>query len=293
MEDRYFGLLKKKDAFMKTMQASIKLCKSKEGEISDEALMLVEVFKQFYLNYPLKNQSTSVTSCLIDDEDFFSLQEEAIKSFHRSGNYSNKKRSNSMSNEDSISEGVKSVDSGLGNAATKPYAHTEIQSHEDFGSSGGFEYDKKSTSSLQLAGKGNLDSLGSSSVKDVEFPHKRKTKAIHLACGSETIITLIPAPYLLSKIIVRNYSGKHAWLVTEHRVLDYNCLNYVDYNDKAAVYKNMLNLKGEQNIKKEKEEIKEKFVLNNDEELKKANESDALSRILSLFSKHCSDGKIV
>eukprot|EP00831_Metopus_contortus_P048550 TRINITY_DN39674_c0_g1_i2.p3 TRINITY_DN39674_c0_g1~~TRINITY_DN39674_c0_g1_i2.p3 ORF type:complete len:127 (-),score=29.73 TRINITY_DN39674_c0_g1_i2:56-436(-) len=56
-------------------------------------------------------------------------------------------------------------------------------------------------------------------------------------------------PYLSSRIIIRDLIGKHAWLITEHRVLDYNCIDTIDYNDQAAVYKNLLNLKGDQKLK--------------------------------------------
>eukprot|EP00831_Metopus_contortus_P074955 TRINITY_DN68545_c0_g1_i1.p1 TRINITY_DN68545_c0_g1~~TRINITY_DN68545_c0_g1_i1.p1 ORF type:complete len:169 (-),score=50.92 TRINITY_DN68545_c0_g1_i1:89-595(-) len=107
--------------------------------------------------------------------------------------------------------------------------------------------------------------------------------------------------------------------VTEHRVLDYNCIDTIDYNDKAVMFKNLLNLKGDQKLKdliKENKGIPEpskpseedknvqetlleyevtdsKEDSNLEEELKKVEETDALARVLNLFSKHCSDATIL
>jgi len=141
------------------------------------------------------------------------------------------------------------------------------------------------------------------------------SKSIHLAYEDNTIINIIGSSYLSSKIIIRDIAGKHGWLITEHRVLDYNCLNTIDYNDKAIIYRNVLEIKGDKKFKdittakktviglvKEEEKelelkIKEalkspneedliKFNNTYNEQLKKLKDNDTLIKALSLLHEH-------
>eukprot|EP00826_Nyctotherus_ovalis_P059532 TRINITY_DN8288_c0_g1_i16.p1 TRINITY_DN8288_c0_g1~~TRINITY_DN8288_c0_g1_i16.p1 ORF type:complete len:179 (+),score=20.37 TRINITY_DN8288_c0_g1_i16:73-609(+) len=71
---------------------------------------------------------------------------------------------------------------------------------------------------------------------------------ISLGLGHHTIVTIVKSPYSSSKIIIRNLTGVHAWLLKEHRVLDYSCLNDIGYSDKTALYRNMVVLGNHQKI---------------------------------------------
>lgn len=75
------------------------------------------------------------------------------------------------------------------------------------------------------------------------------SKSVHLAYKEDAIISVVESPYLSSRIIVRDVTGRHAWLVTQHRALEYDCLENTDYNDAASVYKNALEIKGDQKLK--------------------------------------------
>lgn len=337
MEDRYCALIKRKETFVKIVEAAMKISKTGVGEVRDEALMLVEYIKEYYMNYPLRNQSTTVTGSLFDELEFYSLQESTIKSFHRSFKPSSRRRSISHLIEDTKISAAKKSYSNISQTPLIPH----VSSHEDLeamiaeeSSSGRFyEMLKKASPMVAQYITGTPETteksktpdsakhVPTSSIKDAEYHAMWKAKTTHFAYGTEAIISIIQSPYLTSRIIVRDLTGKHGWLITEHRVLDYNCIDTIDYNDKAAVFKNVLNLKGDQKLKdmitenkglpenpKEKEEEEKKELASKleqefkvaaedpakiEEELKKVEEKDTLARVLNLFSKHCSDAKIV
>ena len=65
---------------------------------------------------------------------------------------------------------------------------------------------------------------------------------IYIKYGKSTIISIIPSTYLTGKIIIRDLLGKHAWLISQHRVLDYNTLKTINHNDKSAIKNYQLKL---------------------------------------------------
>ena len=113
---------------------------------------------------------------------------------------------------------------------------------------GAVEKDDRTTPTSAAGETPQKTALAASNARDAEYQSFFKSKTIHLAIGNQAILSIIDAPYLSSKIIVRDLVGKHGWLITEHRVLDYNFLENIDYNDKAAMYKNVLNFEGRYQI---------------------------------------------
>eukprot|EP00831_Metopus_contortus_P072044 TRINITY_DN65792_c0_g1_i1.p1 TRINITY_DN65792_c0_g1~~TRINITY_DN65792_c0_g1_i1.p1 ORF type:complete len:168 (+),score=42.99 TRINITY_DN65792_c0_g1_i1:89-592(+) len=111
------------------------------------------------------------------------------------------------------------------------------------------QYLTGSTDPIEIKKSESPSKSTTTNPRDAEYHAAWKAKTIHFAFGNEAIISIIQSPYLSSRIIIRDLIGKHGWLITEHRVLDYNCIDTIDYNDKAAVYKNLLNLKGDQKLK--------------------------------------------
>ncbi len=351
MEDRYCAFIKKKETFSEILTSAILVSESKVEESRDEALMLVEYIKEYYMNYPLRNQSTMVTSSLFDELEFYSLQENTIKSFHRSFKPAARRRSVShLATEGGLSS-LKKTHSGEAQLQPLPRSssHEDLESHshkEESGSArlyemlkvgspmvaqyitGAPEKDERLKTTEKLPPQGSL-SASASALKEAEYHSLWKAKTVHLGYGKEAVISIIQSPYLTSRIIVRDLTGKHAWLITEHRVLDYNCVDTIDYNDKAAVYKNVLNLKGDQKLKdlitenkcvpagvsspgKLKEEKKDvpasppALVLTDtpskpetkdpakaQEELKRIEETDTFTRVMNLLTKHCKDAEMV
>ena len=72
IEDRYQAFIFNKLTFITTVDAvKIFLIESSSSELQDEANMLMEFIKEYYLNYPLRNQSTAVTGSVYLDEGEF------------------------------------------------------------------------------------------------------------------------------------------------------------------------------------------------------------------------------
>ncbi len=344
MEDRYGALTRTKDIFFKIIDSATRLTKSAAPETRDEALMLLEFIKEYYMNYPLRGQTSAVTNSLFDELEFYSLQDRTLKNFQRHAVKAPRRRSASHSGDDSgagllkkiTAEAVPAGSTGIHRVPSREELESNGKHSEDSGSARLYEMLKKAspmvtqylTSSttfsnppekdekMKLAGEAANMTLGE--LREAEDYAKWKANVIHLGVGTEAIISVIQSPYLSSRIIVRDLTGKHAWLITEHRVLDYNCMDTIDYNDKAAMYKNAVNLKGDVKLKeiitegkviaeKSAEEKKGELALKLEQELKsppedpakveqelqKIQETDTLTRILSLLSKHCSDIQLV
>ena len=163
-------------------------------------------------------------------------------------------------------------------------------------------------------GKTSIDK----NFEKLDFNVNWKEKKIYFCYNNEDINTLIESEYLTTKIIIRNFIGRYAWLITKHRVIDCNCLNSMKNNDKEAMWNNMIILKGDKNIKdmitgkksvsevieEEKNELKLKLdEITNlapeidkkkiEEEIKRIEENDVLLKILNLLCKNCPDIKSV
>ena len=329
MEDRYSALIKARDVFFKILDSAQRLSKTSSEEVRDNALMLIEFIKQYYMNYPLKGQTAAVTSSLFDELEFYSLEERTIKNFDRS-HKPVRHRSSSHQRSEWKKKGPDAATSLTSQVITKVPSLEDFEAgkhSEESGSARLYEMLKKSSPMVTqyLGGQDKEDKLKHveaanmtpGEIKEVEDYTLWKAKTVHLAYGSEAIISLIHSPYLTSRIIVRDLTGKHAWLITEHRVLDYNCIDTIDYNDKAAVYKNVLNLRGDKKLKdmiienkdglEQFKEEKKEAALKLEQELiksaeteeleklgfKKISETDSLAQIVSLLSKHCSDIRLV
>jgi hypothetical protein len=152
-------------------------------------------------------------------------------------------------------------------------------------------------------------------LEEIQDKESDMCKTIYFGYGNDTIISISQAPYSMSKVIIRNLTGLHGWLLTKHKVLDYDCLRTIDYNDKLAVYKNVLAIKGDSTLKdiidgvKSSSDIKgEKLndrideilrIIPKDEskkieeELKEVQNSNALINVISVLAKHYKSMKIV
>jgi len=149
-------------------------------------------------------------------------------------------------------------------------------------------------------------------TEEMQEEDKDRCKVIYFGYGNDTIISILEAPYSMSKIIIRNLTGIHSWLLTKHKVLAHNCLTTIDYNDKVAVYKNLFAIKGSSMLKDpidgaksdqhiKEEELKDEILklIPNDEskkieeELKKTQTSDAHINIISVLAKHYKSMNIV
>jgi len=334
MEDRYGAFTRSKEIFIKTMDAAQRLSKGGSEEIRDEALLLLEFVKEYYMNYPLKGQTPTVTNSLFDEVEFYGLQEKTIKNYHR--NAIPRRRSVSHSGTELSSYEKLAKEEQTVSPIHRVPSIEEIENGKlsnDSGSGRLYEMLKKSsplvmqyiTGSTSLLEKEEkmkrvetVGNMTAGEIKEVEEFALWKSKTVHLGLGTEAIVSIIQSPHLTSRIMIRDLTGRHAWLITEHRVLDYNCLDSIDYNDKAAVCKNVLNTKGDKKLKEiitenkspieqkkecEKEiaqklEADIKSVLPLDpvkleEEIKKIQKTDTLTRILSVLSKNCTDIKLV
>ena len=192
----------------------------------------------------------------------------------------------------------------LSSEDVKNYHRTTMEEENSLGEGNDIcsKFEKSSTelrSYLSLETPQSTDKPKSTSEDD-------KSRAIYLCYGIDTIISIIQAPYLMSKVIIRNATGVHSWLLTRHKVLDKNCLATLDYNDKEAVYNNLLLLKGSSVVKDIIDEVKTvkdpKEVLEFegedeskkiDEDLKETQKNDSLVNIISLLAKYYDDIKIV
>lgn len=280
------------------MDSTIKLSKNKhiEGELNDEATMLLELIKEYYLNYPLKAQNTSVTNSLLDELEFFSLNENNIKTLHRGGILHIKKKKSASDILEDYKPIIKAR--SLTNQPRSPEQKGSSQSI----SPQNLKFSRQSSPTTKDINDFDKQSLGIS-FKDPDYIALWKIKTCHLAIGTECILSIIHSPYLTSKIIVRDLTGNHSWMITEHRALKYNFLEKLDYNDKSAILKNIFNLKGEDNSQKKasiveckKEALVEISISNNNEKEKDRKENkevDTLDQVFSLFCKSFVDSQIV
>lgn len=147
--------------------------------------------------------------------------------------------------------------------------------------------------------------------REILKPDDEKDKIIYLSYGTHTIISITQAPQFASKIVVRNLTGTHGWVLTRHRVLEHNCLESFGCSDRAAVYGSVLAFRGACELEdvisgrpRKKQELYDKlkeaikFVPEDEskkieEDLKKIEESDSLIKVFSVLGKHYGDMKIV
>ncbi len=334
MEDRYGALTKRKETFTRVVDTAVKVGTTAGGELRDEAQMLVEYIKEYYMNYPLRAQPNSVTGCLFDELEFYSLPEDSIKAFHRSFRPETAKSRSDIKLLDKASSPAADAPAKepATETASSPVAESLTPEHKkESGSAELYEMLKVGSpmvlSSLAGAedlsasvGRGAEDrartnrvlaqglSQSTAALMETEYHNVWKAKTVHLGFGNEAIVSIVRAPYAESRIIVRDLTGKHAWIVTEHRAVDFGCLDTIDYNDKAAVYKNVLNLKGDKKLIKDiitsgksepasEEKAKPEYTPQSketiEEELKRIEGTDTFTRVVSLLTKHCADTKLV
>jgi hypothetical protein len=213
---------------------------SSNVDVRDNALRLLEFIKEFYMNYPLRGHESAILGSTFDELEFFSLQDLSIKKYHRSVSSVHANQSQILSRSLGITGNGMSFDEDTDNS--KVYETLKGDNPEVM------EY-FHSTNSEDTPKTAINSSTDYTTLNENEERKLWNAKSVHLAFNNTTIISIVESPYLSSRIIVRDMTGKHAWLMTEHRVLDYNCLNTIDYNDKAAVYRNALEIKGDQKFK--------------------------------------------
>lgn len=154
-------------------------------------------------------------------------------------------------------------------------------------------------------------------MKEAEEYLFLKNRVINLSYGQNTIITIMRSPYLSSKIIVRNLTGIHAWLLNEHQVLGNDFLKTMEYSDRIKVYLNALLLKGDcrlmdivtgarsaSDAAKEEKELKQRLeeitsfepvdkMPEIEAELARVRKKDGLLQSISLLAEYYPDMKIV
>jgi len=257
LEDRFGVLLEMKKDFVNIFEIIDVIKKLDENELLDDALLLSEFIKGFYMNYPLKGQHPSLIDSMIDNNKLYSLDDTDIKNLNKDP-------------KEVLVEGNNDYVSIVSN-----YAYNGIN-------------------------KANTE-------------HKNDLqKFIHLGYKNEAIITFVQARYLSSRIIVRDLTGRHAWLITEHRVID--GAENLEYDDNKAVYKNIISLKGSRRVndmvegkksvkevlEEEKKELQDKInsIKNSEpsidkkkleEKLKDIECNDIFTQIVSLLHDNCED----
>ena len=271
--------------FLSILDSAQKLTHSSPKEISDDALLLLEFIKEFYMNYPLRGQNSAILNSLFDEIQFYSLSNEDMGEQSTTDSKNSTSAPNSKESEGMIEMIKKS--------------NEEVQEYLFTDSSNKLKSPVKST---------KVD------IKEREEAQFLKHRAINLAYEQNTIITLIRAPNLSSKVIIRNLTGIHGWLLTEHQVLDTNFLKTILYTDKPFVYRNALTLKGNSKLKDiitntktlsdDNKELKHRLeeivnivnsddIANIEEELINIRENDSILQIISLLSQHYKDMNIV
>ena len=134
----------------------------------------------------------------------------------------------SMEKSDSFSSKFYERLKKLGNYVVKNILNKEC---EDLSKSGEFPTALSKSSDKQLLG--NL-----------------RERTVYLRYKDESIISIMESPHLSARIIIRDLTGKHGWVITEHRVLNFDPMTHLDYNDKVSVMKNIFNLRNDTLLKK-------------------------------------------
>jgi len=213
------------------------------------------------MNYPLRGQDQLILCSNIDEPQLCALTTEDIKNLHSTSNTIQAKEDD-MKEPEELKELMEylSPEEIKVEVAELP---TEIKNKEE------------------------LDNFWSNNT-------------ISLGLGKHTIITIIRSPYLSSKIIIRNLTGVHAWLLKEHRVLEYNCLNSLDYDDRTSLYKNILmfnqkiknikEIKSDESMRRQFQEAIRLEPVNDltkiENDVKKREDNDHLLMLISIVAKH-------
>ena len=260
---------------------------------------------EFYMKYPLRGQSMSVLGSAFDEMEFLSLHDSSPMTCNK-----NIRKLNSLS----YYKPVRSlgIDIKLTNTTEESKFFQGIED-ESADLKTDPENPKSFFSSSSNEGKNSsLNKLSEEEGKGL------KSQYVYFCYGNEVIITVVESPYLTTKVVVRDITGKHAWIITEHRAMDCNGIDMIDLNDKAVVYKNILDNKGDQKFLDlysskitiqdfEKERNKEfeakieealkpqplKDRLKIEEEVKKSIENEVLDKILKILCDHFPDMKKV
>ena len=255
-------------------------------DIKEIAVSFSESIKEFYMNYSLREHDKAMFGSAPGELEFYALNDDFIK------------RNSAQSMETPGKED--SMDKKLSYEDPQDYYYTNFSKDNINRKQNPFE----SISEF----KENNDKLWNSGTIHLGLKNPR---------DDFSIITIIKSPYLTTKIIIRDITGKHSWLIKEHRVLEYNFIDTIDYNDKVAVYKNAIAIKNDQNLKdilvsnkniKDLEEEKIKEIEINaenelssfdgnlseaEEELKTINDKEILFKINKLLCKNFPDIKNV
>ena len=207
MEDRNGILINFKDIFILIIDTAKELTKSEFSEIRNSAYIFIEIFTQYYMNDP----SSEETSIAYNEADFY--------------NYDSYQEKSPM-----VSSSVKIIE----NKEKKGTMKEDKKSHPM-----NFSNNSESIHFSNVATESVYKKIVSIDTID---PNETFSKVIYIKYGESTIISIIPSTYLTGKIIIRDLLGKHAWLISQHRVLDYNTLKTINHNDKSAIKNNQLKL---------------------------------------------------
>ena len=273
-------MIENKDTFLTIMdiaysiQKRIGAYKTERSGINlyDSATIVLEYIKEFYLNFPLKGESSAITCSSVDELGFCSMRSPDAKIKNRRRKYSFNK-SNLLSTIN-----------------RKKAAKEEHKITRKFITDMGKTF---------IGTPSNLETIFDEFANESEY-EEWKHNTIHLACGTKAIISIVKAPYLSTMIIIRDATGRHAWLMNEHREFDWDYLNRLDYSDKKIVKKNALMLREEKIkdsmikpapdfIRDTLEQTEEKM----NEEIKRVRENNVLDKIVNTLLKHYPDTKRV
>ena len=113
-----------------------------------------------------------------------------------------------------------------------------------------------------------------------------KTETRYLSYKNEAIISLIKSDYMKSKIIIRDFTGMHAWLITNDN------LNTNTKDKNEADKFTSLSMKKNNSVKIDKSllEIDKKSI---EERIKRNEENDILTKAISILCKNCQEAQEV
>ena len=83
MEDHNMVLINIKSEFDLIFKSIATLSKSPNANISNICLVFIEFFKEFYMNYPLIGQDSSITSCTFNEHEFYKAKDQNNLSYSK------------------------------------------------------------------------------------------------------------------------------------------------------------------------------------------------------------------
>ena len=259
MEDRYGILLGLKDTFISILRISNQLSTNTIPEVRNNALMLLEFIKEFYMN----ETNATAFSTKLSEAEFFTLYNSQIGPFR-------KYKSSLLQPE---SKKIKQRD--LAKSTSK----------------------EASINTMALA-PSKVDPSIQEEFKDLDESRSWKENNIYIGDGDHSIITIIEAPCSSNKIIIRDITGKYMWFLSQQRILDFKNLRDIKFNGEEILRKSYIGFKENVHTKSDDEinELIDKIIakgvendVNIEEEVSKAQENDVLNKALNLLCKHSPD----